>query len=224
MRKSLIIILCLTLLSSLNSKVMASNDGETNEQKSLITVMGELNSADAWRVEAGYHWFPKPYIGFGGSLGVWNQFSTNDIPKGQNWIIDDDYREASSLFVHPSLVLFSPSIIHGNDFDIQLYGEVGAMMNLPYEKVCIDICHNPYYIPDEYEYISNNKGDWCFFDGKIGVSARFNNVVLAAGYSYSTLDVYGMRRKLKYDNQKFSAFYPQRHDTHGAFLSISLFI
>lgn len=69
-----------------------------------------------------------------------------------------------------------------------------------------------------------NKGDWCFFDGKIGVSARFNNVVLAAGYSYSTLDVYGMRRKLKYDNQKFSAFYPQHHDTHGAFLSISLFI
>ena len=91
----------------------------------------------------------------------------------------------------------------------------------PYERV--NICIGPYgIIPFEYDYVSSNKGECIFFDGKIGLSVRFDKVSITAGYAYSTLDVYAQRRKMKYENQPFASFYPKRKATQGAFLSLAV--
>ena len=202
--------------------VKAENAGsDENESKVRISVTGELNNADAWKVDAGCHWFPIPYVGIGGSIGMWGQYSANDIPNGNNWAVDGESSKPRNLYAQPSVVLVSPDIIKGEGWGLHLYGEAGVMFNVPYERV--NICIGPYgVIPYEYDYVSSNKGECFFFDGKIGLSMKFDRVSITAGYAYSTLDIYAQRRKMTYDNQKFAQFYPKRKPTQGAFLSLSV--
>ena len=213
--------LLIVLLAATQTAVAENADSDEKESKVRISVTGELNNADAWRVDAGCHWFPIPYVGIGGSIGMWSQYSANGIPNGNNWSVDDKSSKPRNLYAKPSVVLLSPDVIKGEGWGLRLYGEAGVMFNVPYERV--DICKGPYgVIPYEYDYVSSNKGDWCFFDGKIGLSMRFDRVSITAGYAYSTLDVYAQRRKMTYDNQNFASFYPKRKATQGAFLSLSV--
>ena len=212
----------LVVLFAATQTALAENaDSDEKESKVRISVTGELNSADAWRVDVGCHWFPIQYVGIGGSIGMWGQYSANGIPNGNNWAVDSESSKPRNLYAQPSVVLLSPDIIKGEGWGLHLFGEAGVMFNVPYERV--DICIGPYgVIPYEYDYVSSNKGECIFFDGKIGLSMRFDRVSITAGYAYSTLDVYAQRRKMKYDNQSFASFCPKRKATQGAFLSFAV--
>ena len=213
--------LLIVLLAATQVAKAENADADEKESKVRISVTGELNDADAWRVDVGCHWFPIQYVGIGGSIGMWGQYSANGIPNGNKWAVDSESSKPRNLYAQPSVVLLSPDIIKGEGWGLRLFGEAGVMFNVPYERV--DICKGPYgVIPYVYDYVSNNKGDWCFFDGKIGLSVRFDKVSIIAGYAYSTLDVYAQRRKMKYDNQPFAPFYPKRKATQGAFLSFAV--
>jgi hypothetical protein len=222
MKQISIILMCITFGCSVaNAESIDSDEKESNVR---ISVTGEINSSDTWRLDAGCHWFPVQYVGIGGSLGMWKQYYSDHAPQGKYWIEDRDYRKPNNFFIQPSVILLSPSIFKkpDDDIDIRLYGEVGAMINIPYQKTVIEICQNEYYIPIDYAEVSSNKGEYMFFDGKIGLSLRSDRVSITAGYAYSTLDVYAQRRQMKYDNQVFAPFYPKRKATHGAFLSLSV--
>lgn len=220
-KQVIVVLVCMVGLGYTTAKAGTTDSDDTiGESKVRLSVTGELNSADAWRLETGCHWFPVSYVGLGGSLGLWKQYSSTWVPNGQFWCIDEDSKRTQNLFVQPSVVLFSPDIFRKSDYAIRLYGELGAMINIPYDKACIDIFQNEYRIPESYEYISSNKGEWCFFDSKIGLSLRVEYVAITIGYSYSTLDVYAQRRTMRYNNEGFARFYPRNKGTHGAFLSI----
>lgn len=213
--------LMIVLLAASQTAVAENANSDEKESKVRISVTGELNDADVWRVDAGCHWFPVPYVGIGGSIGMWGQYSANGMPSGNNWAVDDKSSKPRNLYAKPSVVLLSPDVIKGEGWGLRLYGEAGVMFNVPYERV--DICIGPYgVIPSEYDYVSSNKGECVFFDGKIGLSMRFDRVSITAGYAYSTLDIYAQRRKMAYDNQNFASFYPKRKATQGAFLSLSV--
>ena len=215
--------LLIIFLAATQTAMAGNVDSDEKDAKVRISVTGEMNSADVWRIDAGCHWFPVRYVGIGGSLGMWKQFFSDYVPHGQSWSIDEDYQKTSGFFIHPSVILLSPNIFKrpDDDMDIRIYGEIGAMANVPYDRV--EICIGPYgVIPYEYDDVSSNKGDWCFFDGKIGLSVRFDRVAITAGYAYSTLDIYAQRREMTYNNQKFAPFYPKRKATQGAFLSLSV--
>lgn len=219
MKKLLLAIVYLATFCSVESWGQAvKDDGKSNV---MLSVSGELNSADVWRLEGACHWFPIPYVGVGGSLGIWKQYFADVIPKSNNWAVTEDYSKPSNLYVQPSVVLLSPDFVKGDGWGIHLYGEVGVMINVPYEKVEIGL--GPYqYINYDYDYVSSNKGKFCFLDYKLGLSFKIDNVTLTAGYSYSGLDIYSMRRKMVYDHTCFDTFYPRPKGTHGAFITLSV--
>ena len=216
-------LLIVFLAATQTAKAENANSDE-KESKVRISVTGELNNADAWRMDAGCHWFPVQYVGIGGSIGMWKQYNSDYAPEGLFWGIGEDYRNASNLFIQPSVIFLSPSIFKKADdeIDIRIFGELGAMVNVPYERVYVSIYPDEYKVPATYEKVSSNNGNYIFFDGKIGLSVRFDKVSITAGYAYSTLDVYAQRRKMKYDNQSFAPFYPKRKATQGAFLSLAV--
>ena len=223
MKQTIIMLVSLLTLGATSTKAESADSYEEFEESKIrINVTGELNSADAWKLEAGCHWFPIPFVGVGGSLGYYRQFSTTDIARGDTWWTNEDSEKAQNLFLHPSAIFFSPYIFRKSDYAICLYGELGTLLTIPYDRIDIDINPNEVRIPETSKSISSSKGAWCFFDGKIGLSLRVNKGAITLGYSYSTLDVYAQRRTMKYDNQKFNKFYPKAKGTHGVFLSIQI--
>ena len=72
MKQRLIILMCLVTFGC-SIATAESADSDEKEPRVRISVTGELNDADAWRVDAGCHWFPVQYVGIGGSLGMWGQ-------------------------------------------------------------------------------------------------------------------------------------------------------
>lgn len=186
-----------------------------------VGISAAITSSDTWQLEAAYHWFPIRYVGIGGGIGFWKQFSTDAIPQGKYWKVNEKYKLPSSLYFRPSLLFVSPTIIAGNDFSLRLFAEPGLMFGIPYDKACIDVCSDEFLIPYAYQYISSTKGNWCFFDSRIGISARIEPLNISIGYLFSTLDVYSMRRNMSYENIAFGSFYPEAKNVHGAYMTIS---
>ena len=214
-------ILMIVLLAASQTAMAENADTDEKESKVRVSVTGYIYNDDVWRLEGACHWFPIPYVGIGGSLGMWKQYIANGIPNGNNWAVTDDSSKPSNIYVQPSVVLLSPDIIKGEGWGLRLYGEAGVMFNVPYERV--EICIGLHgVIPLEYDDVSSNKGESFFFDGKIGLSVRADRVSITAGYTCSTLDIYALRRKMIYQNQSFAMFYPKRKATQGAFLSLSV--
>lgn len=155
MKKLLLSIVYFATFCSAESWGQAVKDD--SKSNVMLSVSGELNSADVWRLEGACHWFPIPYVGVGGSLGIWKQYFADVIPKSNNWAVTEDYSKPSNLYVQPSVVLLSPDFVKGDGWGVHLYGEVGVMINVPYEKVEIGL--GPYqYINYDYDYVSSNKG------------------------------------------------------------------
>lgn len=199
-----------------------AQDDTTERNRNAVGINAAITSSYTWQLEAAYHWFPLRYIGIGGGIGFWKQFSTETVPQGKNWKVDENYQLPSNLYLHPSLIFVSPTVVSGDDYSISLFAEPGLILGIPYEKMCIDICSNDLHIPDTYQYISNNKGKWLFYDVRIGILARIEPINIALGYLFSTLDVYTMRRNMVYENHLLDDFYPKAKNIHGAYITISL--
>ena len=94
--------MCFIAIGCSIAKAENADLGE-KESKVRISVTGELNDADAWRVDAGCHWFPIPYVGIGGSIGMWGQYSANGIPNGNKWAVDSESSKPGNYM--PNLLL-----------------------------------------------------------------------------------------------------------------------
>lgn len=211
-------VLCVCISAFLGVKAKAQEDNARHK----VSITAALTSGDTWQLEAAYHWMPVPYVGIGGGIGFWKQFSSSCVPSGKYWKVNEDYQYPSDLYFHPSILLVSPPVIRKEDFSIHVTAEGGLIMNVPYDKVCIDICKDEYYIPYEQKYISNNKGNWCFYDIKIGIATKIDPLTITVGYMFSNLDVYAMRRNMKYGNTSLGDFYPEAGKIHGGYVTISL--
>lgn len=186
--------------------------------KNHISLTGILNTADAWQLEFTYHRMLCPYVGIGGSIGVWRQTAYNGYPSGNGWYIDPDDEKARNLYLQPSLLLRTPSLVKLTDVDFLLFAEPGFMMNIPYDRVSIITTGQH---SQGYDEVSSSSGKWCAFSLKLGVTAKFDRVELSAGYLFSTLDACGLRREISYRDRDFSEFYDVCDGVHGAFLSVS---
>lgn len=209
-----------TLIMSAHFRAGAQ-DKEASRNMHSVGISAAITSSDTWQLEAACHWFPIRYVGIGGGIGFWKQFSTDAVPQGKYWRVNGKYKLPSGLYFRPSLLFVSPAIVARSDFSVRLFAEPGLMLEIPYDKVCIDVCSDEYLIPYAYQYVSNNKGNWCFFDARIGVSARIEPLNISIGYLFSALDVYAMRRNMSYEKIAFDSFYPRAKNVHGACMAIS---
>lgn len=195
---------------------------EKSFERNRISVGGELTSHYTWQVDISYHYMISPYVGIGTSIGMWKQFTVEGVPKGNGWIIADDYKNIKNIYLHPSLHIVSPTLMKISDGELKMFLEPGFMMNIPYCNVSIYLLNN-YGIENDVRNTSTNKGKWYAFDCKIGFSLNLDNISISTGYQYSTLDVFSMRRELIYDNKRFDDFYPKKSNLHGGFFSISVY-
>lgn len=198
---------------------VAYAENDNNEGKNKITVSGALTSCDTWQIETSYHYMFCPYFGLGTSVGMWKQYTVDGVPKGQGWRISEDYEKTENLYLRPSINIVSPPVIKFSDSSLGIFMEPGFMMNIPYSKVSISLL-DEHGLVREFKNASSDNGRWYAFDCKIGLNFHSGNMGIYAGYMYSNLDIYAMRRNIAFEGIRFDRFYPRKQHLHGGFLSV----
>lgn len=218
-RFGLFLLACFSVLSSAAEEEREENFEFTHNRASIS---GLLTSSDAWQLELGYHYMFSRYIGVGASIGAWQVYFVDGWASGPDWNIDSDNGNdrPSNIYLHPSLV-FKTKAIKVKQVDIGLYIEPGAMMNVPYKRVCIR--QDLRWPESEYRYVGTGKGQWFAPDIRLGVCANIGPCGITAGYVISDLDVYSQFRHLSYRGQSFADFYPHKSSMRGAYLTLSYY-
>ena len=213
----LIKILCLAVCCALCAEMKAE---EKTEEKThnRFGMNGALTSSSSWLLEFSYHYMFNNYIGLGGSAGTWKVYFEEGWASGKNWSIDDDYNKPWNVYIRPSVILRTPSIKY-RACSWSLFVEPGVMLNVPYQRVCINT--TPHWPAIEPKFISTTKGQWLAVDLRVGVNLDYGPCSFSAGYLRSNLDVYSQRRHLSYNGISFEEFYPAKPTMRGAYLSCS---
>ena len=209
-------LLCITFI--LGIAFFANAQSKPSELKRKIALNGELLSCDTWQVDASFHYFVCPYIRIRGSKGMWKQYMADGIPSGRGWTVDEDHENVENFFIHPSISLVSPCIAKIGEGHFNLFVEPGIMMNIPYCNVFVTLLDDRGSTIG-YKKVSTNKGRWYAFDYKIGLSLTYDQFGCSIGYIHSDLDIFGMRRNMIFDGKLFNAYYPERKNPHGCFVS-----
>lgn len=194
-------LLCITFI--LGIAFFANAQSKPSELKRKIALNGELLSCDTWQVDASFHYFVCPYIGLGGSIGMWKQYMADGIPSGRGWTVDEDHENVENFFIHPSISLVSPCIAKIGEGHFNLFVEPGIMMNIPYCNVFVTLLDDRGSTIG-YKKVSTNKGRWYAFDYKIGLSLTYDQFGCSIGYIHSDLDIFGMRRNMIFDGKLFN--------------------
>lgn len=218
--KTLRLILAATVLTISCNLYAATDSNGSDKYYHHVGVTGELTSNFAWQLEVSYHWFPIKYVGVGASVGTWKQIDSDDGPWTTDWRLTEDSHNISNVFLMPSLLLVSPAIIKTENLQVGVMGQPGFMMNIPYNQATIEIT-SAAGIPMDYKHVSNNNGRWYAFSLRIGVYVTLDRATISAGYAYSDLDIYSMRRNMRFENIRFDEFYPKKKAIGGAFLSVA---
>lgn len=182
------------------------------------SVTGALTTSDTYQLQFAYHYMVWKYLGVGGSIGWWRNWYEDGRASGPDWAIDDDDNKPGNFFLRPSAILKSPAI-DIKEIALSLFAEPGVMLNIPYQRVCIEKRNG--LIVTDYDYVSTNKGQWLAVDIHLGINADIGPCGFSLGYMMSNLDIYSQYRHLSYNGVSFSKFYPKHHFMQGAYLTLS---
>lgn len=183
-----------------------------------VAFNGTLTSSYSYSVEASYHYMLCKYVGIGGAFGHWANYYDDGWASGSNWNIDEDDNKPSNLYLRPSVVLKTPAIKYRAS-SWSLLAEPGVMLNIPYQRVCIESTSRWPVI--DYEYISTGNGQWLALELRVGISYENGPCGVSAGYMMSNLDIFSQYRHLSYKGISFRDFYPSKPFMQGAYLSLS---
>ena len=209
--------LILTILIAIPLLLGARTEDDENP-RCRVAFNATLTSSDTYSLEASGHYMLCRYVGIGGALGIWANYYDDGWASGKDWNIDDDDNRPSNLYLRPSVVLESPAIRYRAS-SWSLFAEPGIMLNIPYQRVCIE--STPDWPVIEYDYISTNKGQWLAYEVRAGISLGIGPCGLSAGYTISNLDIYSQYRHLTYKGTPFTDFYPRKPLMQGAYISLA---
>lgn len=183
-----------------------------------FSISGTLTSSDTYSLEAAYHYMFWEYLGIGGALGHWSNWYDDGWASGTSWHIDDDDNKPSNLYLRPSVVVTSPTLKWRQAY-LSIYAEPGFMLNIPYQRVCIETTEN--WPAKDYDYISTTRGQWLAMDLRLGINANVGPCGISAGYMMSNLDIFSQYRHLSYRGISFREFYHSKPFMQGAYLTLS---
>lgn len=183
-----------------------------------VSFSATLTSSDSYSTEIAYHYMFCNCAGVGGAVGYWANWYEDGWASGRNWNIADDDNKPSNLYLRPSVVLKTPGLkIRAASWS--LFAEPGIMLNVPYQRVCIE--STPNWPTTDYDYVSTGKGQWFAMDLRVGIALEMGPCGLSAGYMMSNLDIYSQYRHLSYKGVSFEKFYPEKPFMQGAYISLS---
>ena len=211
--KKLIVLLVITIFFRFGT--FASNAN----YKHRMAICGALSTEETWKGEVSYHYMLSSYCGIGASLGHWSHFFGERYLSGSGWHIDEEDEKVANYYICPSIHIETPSLIKINASRMVLFVEPGCQVSIPIEKVCIKELENP----NTYKYIKGKNPFFLDLQIKVCIALRIKtSCEMAIGYTYSTMDIYSTRRKLKYKGCQIGNYYPAAEKMHEALLSFCI--
>lgn len=207
-----------------------SLSAQDKDPKMEATLLGGLNSNDAWEVEAAFTYYFLPYLGGTLGIGFTEQYSEEGYSgivqhdSKLKWHINDDDIEVFKLLLRPAIRLSTPAFQFGRDKDLGLrfHVEPGLQMAVPAnEKLSIDYRLDDSYQLVKIESVSNKGGDWLFWNVRGFFSLDLDEFSISAGYSLSNFDIYSGRRQIVIENKRLNDLLPSRKLTHTGFIALS---
>ena len=218
MKRRLFLILLITFALA-GSMAGESHAGVAGTSRFRMGLNLQFTSHSSWQIDFGCHYMLNPYVGLGGSIGGWRQYSSLISPEGPNWWVLRSDRHPSNVFLRPSVLLMSPAILKMGSVSVGLTACPGVMLNVPHQRVTIEISNDWDY--NDNVKVSTTKGQWCAVDCRAGIYLHAGPVYVQAGYVVSSLNIYGMYRNLEYNNVSFKEFYPSKSWLQGGFVTVS---
>ena len=213
--KNLIVLLAITIFFRFGA--FASNPN----YKHRIAICGALSTEETWKREVSYHYMLSSYCGIGASLGHWSQFFGERYLSGSGWHIDEEDEKVANYYICPSIHIETPTLIKINASRIVLFVEPGCQVSTPIERVCIKELDNPNTY--KYKYIKGKNPNFLDLQIKVCIALRIKtSCEMAIGYTYSTMDIYSTRRKLKYKGSQIGNYYLAAEKMHEALLSFCI--
>lgn len=206
---------CLTVLAREKTGV------EDDRWNNRFGCFGALTSEISTTTELSFHRMLTPWIGVGGGVGSWKILMPEGYVSGKGWSMDltGDNRPFN-IFLHPSIVLRTPTVRVGK-CNIGLYAEPGFMMNVPYQRVEVELTEGWRVV--DYDYVSTTRGQWCATDARLGLYLFFLRGDITVGYMISNQDIYSPFREMVYRGVKFRDYFPARSSIQGIFASLSCY-
>jgi len=208
----------ITAILSIFALVGLSARGEDEWGANHVSFSGALTSSDVYMLEGSYHRMICPYFGIGGAIGHWANYYADGFASGDDWMLDSEYERPDNLYLRPSLIVKTPGI-NIKSVKLALYAEPGLMMNVPYQRVCINNTRN--WPLTDYEYVSTSAGQWLSGELRVGLYADWGPCGFSLGYIVNNLDIYSQYRHLSYRGVSFNEFYPSKPVMHGAYATLS---
>lgn len=141
--------------------------------------------------------------------------------SGSGWHIDEEDEKVANYYICPSIHIETPTLIKINASRIVLFVEPGCQVSTPIERVCIKELDNPNTY--KYKYIKGKNPNFLDLQIKVCIALRIKtSCEMAIGYTYSTMDIYSTRRKLKYKGSQIGNYYPAAEKMHEALLSFCI--
>jgi hypothetical protein len=198
MKKSFFLII-LSYLTALNSFAQ-------DTAKGVLSVGTGITLNDTYFVEIGGHYMLNGYVGVGGSVGYWKQFSSNGLLSKVD-DTEDDNNLLMRPYLKPSVIAFTPPLLKTERMELSIGAEGSCMMNAKFNRTILFL-GTPQ--GDIYKTYRSRAVSW---GGNLWLQAKFQHVSLGLGYSLSTLEL----------DKKISADGSRLDDklTHGLFVRIA---
>lgn len=205
---------------------------EDKLQRWEINVSGGVNNNYAWEVEPSITFFLCKYVGITGGVNFTGQFYdeqySGPAPGGNEtkWVISSYESNAHRILFRPAIRLRTPNLNRRGDpdFKVTFNVEPGLYMAVPVNET-LEVS---YHIDDHFtpgtltESITNENGDWLYWNAKSFMQIELENWVFSAGYTLSNYDVYGGRRNIVIERKPLNDILWKKKMTHSFFLSVGI--
>ncbi len=216
-RITTILFIALLTVSAMTARENPYDEG--NASRFRIGMNLQFTSHSSWQIDFGCHYMVSRYVGLGGSVGGWRQYLSPISPCGPDWWVLRSDRHPSNVFIRPSVLLMTSELVRIGKAGFGLTLCPGLQLNVPHQRVTIDIADNWNY--SDNVKVGTSKGEWLAADCRSGIYMHAGPVYLLAGYVASSLNIYGMYRNIEYDGVSFKDFYPHSSWLQGGFVTIS---
>ncbi|MGM9803191.1 MAG: hypothetical protein ACI308_03345 [Muribaculaceae bacterium] len=211
---------CVVLASVLACAVASA---QRNEDGNLFRHQLELSGmavSRAWLVDIAYHYRLNPFVGVGGSVGVWGNLISQDGAYGDGWRMSYNSNQPENVFLRPSVSLYSPMLLCTGGVEWKLYAEPGVVLQVPYGRAYVITYDAQDRYVDECE-VTSSHGKWAMPDCRLGVTAQAQKCSFSIGYYVSTLDIYSEYRSMSFNGERFDWTLPKHKMQQGFFVSAS---
>lgn len=205
--------------------ILPTIHAQTQGEHDLSLAVG-IMSHYAYDCRTTYYFKPNDYVGLGGSIGYYRQFTdVNPTPTNYNhasstlWQLAEESERAQNFYIIPSLLVRTPQLMQLGKWRARASTELGVLVQFPLFVYMLE--HTGYTSPTLHPRVkASMKGQWLAPEARLSLDFERRNTYLSIGYGISSLDIYSYHRNIVVDGQRFADYYPKKRINHTIFIKI----